>query len=140
MMRLTKLVEMNSSMGPYVSKVSNYDTQIISYNWCDAAKLLKQITAVINEKVRNGVHKLVSILAVHNTVMLINMLLLSLMIVVIVIWRLFQHCRSIAVEISVVDEPPAYSIDTPTSAKKSPEKKDGYSLISSMTWRQMTFF
>ncbi|CAF1284673.1 unnamed protein product [Adineta ricciae] len=114
-------------MGPYGSKVSNYDTQIISYNWCDAAKLLEQITAVINEKVRNGVHKLVSILAVLNTVMLINMLLLSLMIVAIVIWCLFQHCRSTAVEISVVDEPPAYSIDTPASAKKSPEKnKDGY--------------
>ncbi|CAF1688567.1 unnamed protein product, partial [Adineta ricciae] len=57
-MWLTQSVEINSSMGPYVSKVSNYDTQIITYNWCDAAKLLEQITAVINEKVRNGVHKL----------------------------------------------------------------------------------
>ncbi|CAF1687276.1 unnamed protein product, partial [Adineta ricciae] len=114
-------------MSPYVSKVSNYDMQIISYNWCDAAKLLKQITAVINEKVRNRVHKLVSILAVHNTVMLINILLLLLMIVAIVLWCLFQHCRSTAVEIGVVDEPPAYSIDTPASAKRSPEKnKDGY--------------
>ncbi|CAF1356555.1 unnamed protein product [Adineta ricciae] len=81
-------------MGPYVSKVSNDDTQIITYNWCDAAKLLEQITAVINEKVPNGVHKLC----------------------------LFQHCRSTAVEISVVDEPPAYSTDTPASVKKSPEK------------------
>ncbi|CAF1441471.1 unnamed protein product [Adineta ricciae] len=94
-MRLTKLVEMNSSMGPYVSKVSSYDTQMITYNLCDAAKLLEQITAVINEKARNGVHKL--------------------------------HCRTTAVEIGVVDEPPAYSIDTPASAKKSSEKnKDGY--------------
>ncbi|CAF1688739.1 unnamed protein product, partial [Adineta ricciae] len=83
--------------------------------------------AVINEKIRNEVHKLVSILAVHNTVMLINMLLLSLMIAAIVIWCLFQHCRSTTVEISVVDEPPPYSIDTPASAKKSPEKnEDGY--------------
>ncbi|CAF1686521.1 unnamed protein product, partial [Adineta ricciae] len=114
-------------MGPYISKVSNYDTQIISYNLCDAAKLLKQITAVINEKVCNRVHKLVSILAVHNIVMLINMLLLSLMIVAIVIWCLFQHCRSTAVQIGVVDEPSAYSIDTPASAKRSPEKnEDGY--------------
>ncbi|CAF1212149.1 unnamed protein product [Adineta ricciae] len=126
-MRLTKLVEMNSSMGPYVSKVSSYDTQIITYNWCDAARLLEQITAVINEKARSGVHKLVSILAVHNTAMLINMLLILLMIVAIVIWCLFQHCRTTAVEIGVVDEPPAYSIDTPASAKKSSEKnKDGY--------------
>ncbi|CAF1479097.1 unnamed protein product [Adineta ricciae] len=123
MLRLTKLVEMNSSMGPYVSKVSNYDTQIITYNLCDAAKLLKQLTAVINEKVRNGVRKLMSILTIHNTVMLINMLLLLLMIVAVVIWCLFQHCRSTAVEIGVVDEPPAYSIDTTASAKKSPEKK-----------------
>ncbi|CAF1662532.1 unnamed protein product [Adineta ricciae] len=47
--------------------------------------------------------------------------------VAIVIWCLFQHCRSTAVEIGVVDEPSAYSIDTPASAKKSPEKnKDGY--------------
>ncbi|CAF1260085.1 unnamed protein product [Adineta ricciae] len=114
-------------MGPYVSKVSNYDTQIISYNSCDAAKLLEQITVVINENVRNGVHKLVSVLAVNNTVMLINMLLLSLMIVAIVIWCLFQHCRSAVVEICVMDEPSAYSIDTPASAKKSPEKnEDGY--------------
>ncbi|CAF1484365.1 unnamed protein product [Adineta ricciae] len=111
-------------MGPYVSKVSNYDTQIITYNLCDAAKLLKQITAVINEKLRNVVHKFMSILAVHNTVMLINMLLLLLMIVAIVIWCLFQHCQSTSVEISVVDEPPAYSIDTPASAKKSPEKNE----------------
>ncbi|CAF1443383.1 unnamed protein product [Adineta ricciae] len=85
------------------------------------------ITAVINKKVPNGVHKLVSILAVHNTVMLINMLLLSLMIVAIVIRCLLQHCRSTAVEIGIVDEPPTYSIDTPASAKKSPEKnEDGY--------------
>ncbi|CAF1691605.1 unnamed protein product, partial [Adineta ricciae] len=104
-------------MGPYVSKVVNYDTQIITYNWCDATKLLEQITAVINKKVRNGVHKRVSILAVHNTIMLTNMLLLLLMIVAIVIWCLSQHCRSTAVEIGVVDKP---------SAKKSPEKnKDG---------------
>ncbi|CAF1629187.1 unnamed protein product [Adineta ricciae] len=114
-------------MGPYISKVSSYDTQIITYNWCDAAKLLEEITAVINEKVRNGVHKLVSILALHNAVMLINMLLLLLMIVAIVIWCLFQHCRSTTVEMGVVDGPPAYAIDTPASAKKSAEKnEDGY--------------
>ncbi|CAF1540484.1 unnamed protein product, partial [Adineta ricciae] len=49
------------------------------------------------------------------------MALLLIMAVTIVIWWLCRQRRKTAPAVCVVDEPPAYSIDIPTSGKKSPE-------------------
>ena len=105
-------------MGIQLSKIVNYEEHMIRVKLCDTKKMVRDITVVIDEKIRNGVQKLLDLVAVHNTFMLIYMLVFSIIVIAFIIWHLFYDCRSMPAGTGVVDQPPAYSIDTPGSNKK----------------------
>lgn len=111
-------------MGFQLSKIINYEATSIKVNLADTRKMVRQITAVIDEKIHNGFQKLLNLVSVHNKMMLIHMLILSFIVSAFITWHVLYHCRSKPAETGVVDQPPAYSIDTPGAIKKSSKSNE----------------
>ena len=111
-------------MGIQLSKIVNYEEHMIRVKLCDTKKMVRDITAVIDEKIHHGFQKLLNFVLVHNTMMLIHMLILSFIVSAFITWHVLYHCRSKPADTCVVDQPPAYSIDTPGSNKKSSKSNE----------------
>ena len=111
-------------MGFQLSKIINYEATMIKVNLADTEKMVRQITAVVDEKIHTGFQKLLNLVSVHIKVTLIYVLMLSFIVSAIITWHVLYHCRSKPADTCVVDQPPAYSIDTPGSNKKSSKSNE----------------